>query len=118
MKIKTWRVALFAAVLVLCAGANIAIDSRLNQSTGFEIAELRSSLKQSGYAALCMGQLTAEDSGDYFVATLVFPGGLGAVSFGSPDSAMAFARLACVDISPKVGRVKTARTDVIMEASR
>lgn len=112
MKINTWRIALFAAVIVLAASVQIAVNSRLNHSTGLEIAKLRKSLTQSGYSSLRMGQLTAEDSGDYFVATLVFPGGLGAVSFGSPDSALAFARLACVGISPKVGPVKVARTEM------
>jgi len=92
MKIKTWRIMLFAAVLVLCAGVNLA------QITGNRFT---------------MGQPLSL-GGKNFVAQLYFPGGYGAIAFDSPEAVVRFARLPNVEIIKKV--VKMARGDVVVEA--
>jgi len=117
IKDNTRKTALFVMVLVISAILNMTMDLRVNNEHGQEISMLRKSLEESGYTALSMGQLMAEDSGAFFIATLAYPGGFGAVSFGSPEMALAFSRLPCVGILPKVGQVKVARTDVIVEES-
>lgn len=106
----------FLAALAIAATVNIVVGARAAARTAQEISELRAGLARSGYASLRMGQVIAEPGGEFFIATLVFPGGFGAVSFATPDDALRFARLSCVAIEKKAAPVKVARSEVIVEA--
>ncbi len=95
MKTSTWRIALFAAALILAASV--------------QIAQIKS-------VSFALGQpLTLDDK--TYVSQLYFPGGYGAIAFDSREAMVNFARLPNVDISPKVGRIKIARSDVIVGAN-
>jgi hypothetical protein len=65
-----------------------------------EIAALKES------QSLIMGKVLAEENGTFFIATIAFHGGIGAVSFGTPDAALAFARQPFVTVSPALGKIK------------
>lgn len=91
---KNKRTILFAATLVLAASVQIA---------------------QIKAVSFTMGQPLSFD-GQKFTAQLYFPGGYGAIVFDSPEDMLKFARLPNVDIVPKAAKVRTARSDVVVEA--
>jgi hypothetical protein len=93
MKIQSWRITLFAATLILAASVQIA---------------------QIKTTAFTLGQPLTID-GKIYTAQLEFLGGYGAVVFDSPEDMLRFARLPNVDISPKAEKVRTARSDVVVE---
>ena len=95
MKIQSWRIALFALILALVAGVQVA---------------------QIKAPAFSIGQPLTLD-GQTFVSQLYFPGGYGAIVFDSPEDVVKFARLPNVDISPKAEKVRIARSDVVVEAN-
>ncbi len=83
MRIKTWRIALFALVLV--AGAV------------FQVAQINST-------RLVIGKPFADRFGTFFVSELYFPGGgYAAISFDSTDQIVKFAQLPNVDVRTREG---------------
>jgi len=94
MKIQSWRLTLFALILILAASVQIA---------------------QIKTTAFTLGQPLSLD-GKIYTAQLEFQGGYGAIAFDSPEDMLRFARLPNVDISPKAEKVRIARSDVVVEA--